>query len=220
MKPKLSDTSKMPGKSWGLPAWETCPGARGPDGRPVAACARCYALTGAYQFPSTIAARAHNLADWKRSEWVADMVAVIGRLGKPFFRWFDSGDCYTPALAIKIGEVCQATPHVRHWIPSRSYKVPDIKVELDRVGRLPNVVVRWSSDSTNGKRLWGSGRNSTIIQTSEDFRPAKGYSLCRAGERGGACGPCRACWSEVKTVAYVAHGNAVSPKKFDKPLTV
>ena len=217
---KLSQTSKMPGKSWSLPAWETCPGARNEDGTPVDACTRCYALTGAYTWPTTIKAREHNLKDWKRSGWVADLVAAINRQRVPYFRWFDSGDCYSPMLARKIGEVCKATPSVKHWIPSRSHKVPAIRAELDRVGRLPNVVVRWSSDSTSAGRL-RFGRNSTILQTSEDFKPAKGYSLCRAGERGGECQSCRACWSkEIKTVAYVAHGNAVNPNQFKKPLAV
>ena len=217
---KLSKTSKMPGKSWSLPAWETCPGARDKDNSPVPACKRCYALTGAYTWPTTIKAREHNLKDWKRSDWVADMAAAINRQRQPFFRWFDSGDCYTPELAKKIREVCKATPSVKHWIPSRSYKIPAIYLELNKAGRLPNVVVRWSSDSTSAGRL-SFGRNSTILQSKEDFNPAKGYSLCRAGERGGKCQSCRACWSKkVKTVAYVAHGSAVNPAQFTKPLAV
>ena len=74
----------MPSKSWSLPAWETCLGARitnvdtnQPD---VAdACKGCYALTGAYMFPNTIKAREHNVEDWKKSDWVEAMVKAIGK---------------------------------------------------------------------------------------------------------------------------------------------
>jgi hypothetical protein len=82
---------------------------------------------------------------------------------------------------------------------------------------LPNVAVRYSSDSREGERL-DFGLNSTIIQSKDDFIPEPGYTLCRAGERGGKCGTCRACWSKVETVAYIHHGNKVSEKKFKNDL--
>ena len=215
-KPKLSNTSKMPGKSWSTSARETCPGARNPDGSPVSACEFCYALTGAYNFPGTIAARKHNEQDWQEDGWVYMMVKAIGKA--KFFRWFDSGDVYSPILAGKIWAVIVETPNCQHWLPTRAYKDPAILYHLERIARLRNAVVRYSSDSRTGERL-DFGLNSTIIQSAEDFIPEKGYSLCRSGERGGKCGSCRACWSKaVETVAYVHHGNKVSPKNFEKDL--
>jgi len=85
---------------------------------------------------------------------------------------------------------------------------------------LPNLTVRFSSDSVHGVRLPKVfGRNSVIIQHEEDFKAEKGYALCRAYTRGGKCGDCRACWSnKVDTVAYVKHGKKVNAKKFQKPL--
>lgn len=214
--PKLSNTSKMPGKSWSLSAWETCPGARRDNGEPVDACERCYALTGAYNFPGTIAAREHNLADWKKADWVSAMVKAIGK--SKYFRWFDSGDIYTPALAIKIYRVMRLTPNTNHWLPTRSHKIAAIYEWTQSMSRLDNVAVRYSSDSRIGERL-DFGMNSTIIQSKDDFVAEKGYVLCRSGERGGKCETCRACWSKaVGTVAYVAHGNKVSPKNFAKSL--
>ncbi len=117
--PKLSKTSKMPAKSWSLPAWETCPGARS-SGKPAEACEGCYALTGAYQFPSTIKAREHNLEDWKKDDWCDAMVKAIGK--DKYFRWFDSGDIYCMELAEKIIEVVRRTPDCKHWLPTRSHK--------------------------------------------------------------------------------------------------
>ena len=82
-------------------------------------------------------------------------------------------------------------------------------------------MVRYSSDSREGGHLDSTlyPNNSTIIQSKDDFVPAKGYALCRSGERGGKCGSCRACWStSVETVAYIHHGNKVNEKKFEKDL--
>jgi len=216
--PKLSNTSKMPGKSWSLNAWETCPGARDDNGEPVDACKTCYALTGAYQFPVVIAAREHNLKDWQNSDWVDTMVKLVSK--QKWFRWFDSGDIYTERLAIKIYNVMIATPETNHWLPTRSYKVPDIYYWTKAMARLDNVTVRYSSDSKIGERL-DFGNNSTIIQYKDEFVNEKGVSLCRAAERGGACGSCRACWSDrVDTIVYPFHGKKVYPKKFEKVLTV
>jgi len=242
--PKLSNTSKMPSKSWSLPAWETCLGARitnydtnKPD---VAdACKGCYALTGAYMFPNTIKSREHNAEDWKNDDWVDAMVKAIGKA--KYFRWFDSGDVYAVALAEKIRLVIKATPNCLHWLPTRAHKdngifavykrmttktwvmkcstgKPIVKPNMDY---LPNAIIRYSSDSVNGKRLSNKmGLNSVIIQSEDDFKPEKGYSLCRAYTRGGKCGDCRACWSSsVDTVAYVYHGRSKpNAKNFQKPL--
>ena len=218
-KPKLSKTSKMPGKSWSQSAWETCPGARNDDGSPVSACEFCYALTGAYQFPGTIAARKHNEADWQKNGWVRAMVKEIK--GMKYFRWFDSGDINSVVLAGKIWAVIASTPDTMHWLPTRSHKDKAIAYRLEGIRNLSNVVVRYSSDSREGERLDSTlyPNNSTIIQSKDDFIPEKGVALCRSGERGGKCGSCRACWSTaVTTVAYIHHGNKVNEKKFEKDL--
>jgi len=238
--PKLSNTSKMPSKSWSLPAWETCLGARTtnvdtnqPD---VAdACKGCYALTGAYMFPNTIKAREHNAEDWKNDDWVQAMVKAIGKA--KYFRWFDSGDVYCVELAKKIREVITLTPNCLHWLPTRAYKDTNIRAQFNAMTKktmdfgdygirenskyLPNAIIRYSSDSVNGKRLSNKmGLNSVIIQSEDDFIPEKGYSLCRAYTRGGSCGDCRACWSDkVDTIAYIYHGKyKPNAKHFQKPL--
>ena len=208
----------MPCKSWSLPALSTCPGARLPGGAIVEACQFCYARTGHYRFPSTVALREHNRADWKRRGFVDAMVQAIESQppregGGEFFRWFDSGDIYTPALARKILQVIRRTPACRHWIPTRSYKDARILPWLDLINREPNAVVRFSSDSVHGEELgMVAGRNwwkqsSVIVQNAGDWFGGKGKALCRSWTRGGKCGPCRACWSkDVSVVAYPIHG--------------
>jgi hypothetical protein len=210
--PKLSNAGKMPCKSWSLPAWNSCPAAKDKDGKPVPACNYCYALTGAYRFPATIASRAHNMEDWKKDGWIAAMVKAIGKAG--FFRWFDSGDVYSPILASKILSVITATPNTKHWLPTRMWKVSEVHTILIQISELPNAVVRYSSDSIHGSRVV-LGCNSTIIQGADDFTPEKGKALCRAYTRKGKCKDCRACWSkDIETVYYALHGNKVKDKWF------
>lgn len=176
------------------------------------ACNYCYALTGAYRFPATVASREHNMKDWKADDWVEAMVSKIGKA--KYFRWFDSGDVYDIKLAHKIYTVMGLTPNCQHWLPTRMYKDNTFKHILNRINELPNAVARFSSDSIHGEIIEGDV-TSTIIQSAEDFEPAKGESLCRAYTRKGKCASCRACWSkDIKVIKYALHGNKVKDKWF------
>jgi hypothetical protein len=199
---KLSKASKMPCRSWSLQALVTCPASKDANGELVAACAGCYATTGNYNFPNVKAPRAHNKDDWKRSEWVEDMVNELD--SDRYFRWFDSGDLYDIRLARKVLEVMKRTPWVRHWLPTRMHKFDKFVPVLNEMQSLPNVVVRLSSDGVNGETIEGV-TTSTITPTSE--QAPKNATVCEAYERDGKCGQCRACWNkDVSLVAYVAHG--------------
>jgi hypothetical protein len=200
---KISITSKLDGiRSWSLQALDTCPGSIAAPGELVDACRGCYATTGNYVFSNVKAPRAHNKEDWQRLEWVDDMVAELNK--DRFFRWFDSGDMYALGLAEKILEVMKRTPWVKHWLPTRMHKFPKFALVLQAMAALPNVSVRFSSDSVTGeytKKLHGS----VIIPTAEDVK--KGMTLCRAYENQGKCSGCRACYDKkVKVIAYPAHG--------------
>jgi hypothetical protein len=151
--------------------------------------------------PDAIKVREHNREDWKRAEWVDDMVHELRR--QKFFRWFDSGDVYHPALAFKIFLVMQKTPHVKHWLPTKSYKVARIRPILERMKTLENVAVRFSSDSMTGE--FDADHGSTVVPFADS--ETKASKVCDAYERSGKCGDCRACWNkEVAVVAYPAHG--------------
>jgi hypothetical protein len=200
---KISVTSKLDGiRSWSLQALDTCPGSIGAPGELVDACKGCYATTGNYVFANVKAPRAHNKEDWQRLEWCDDMVAELNK--DRFFRWFDSGDMYALGLAEKMLEVMKRTPWVKHWLPTRMYKFPKFALVLREMASLPNVSVRFSSDSVTGqydKKLHGS----VIIPTAADVK--KGMTLCRAYENEGKCSGCRACYDKkVKVIAYPAHG--------------
>jgi hypothetical protein len=189
--------------SWSLNALETCAGSVDQNGELVDACKGCYATTGFYLMGSVRAPRDFNKQDWKRDGWVSDMVSAIGK--SKYFRWFDSGDVYSVKLAWKIYEVMVKTPDCKHWLPTRMYKFGKFLPVLDAMNDLDNVVVRWSSDSIEGKSIPIRNQQSTIIPATAI--PEYGESVCEAYSRGGKCADCRKCWDKsIYQIAYPQHG--------------
>ena len=202
---KLSKPSKMPCYSWSLVARDTCPGSI-ENGELVPACAGCYAAGGNYRFPNVKAPRVHNKEDWKRDDWVSDMVQALDN--SRYFRWFDSGDLYSVKLAEKIKLVMEKTPWVSHWLPTRSHKFKKFSKVLNDIQALPNAVVRYSSDSVTGETITGE-TTSTIVPTPEDA--SESMTLCKAYDNDGKCGTCRQCWDKsAKVIAYPAHGKSMA----------
>jgi hypothetical protein len=204
---KISVTSKLDGiRSWSLQALDTCPGSIASPGELVDACKGCYATTGNYiRFENVKVPRRHNREDWQRMAWCDDMVTALAK--DTHFRWFDTGDMYTLALAEKILEVMKRTPWVSHWLPTRMHKFPKFRQVLSEMQALKNVMVRFSSDSITGQYTKGL-HGSVIIPTADDVK--RGMTLCRAYENDGKCSGCRACYDKkVKVIAYPAHGKTM-----------
>lgn len=202
---KLSKTSKLGTKSWSLQAIETCPGSVGADGQLVPACSGCYATTGMYHFGAVKAVRADNKADWKRDNWVSDMVNALKK--DTHFRWFDSGDMYALELAEKMLDIMVKTPNTKHWLPTRMAKFPKFKAILAKMQALPNVMVRFSSDNVNGE--YGPENGSVIFDSTKEA-PAGAFK-CKAYENAGKCGECRACYSkDIPVIAYPSHGRKMA----------
>ena len=203
---QLSKTSKLDGiRSWSLQAVETCPGSAAPslpEGL-VDACRGCYARTGMYNMPNVIQPREFNRGDWKREEWVTEMVEALKK--QKFFRWFDSGDMYDIKLAHKILAVMELTPHVQHWLPTRMAKFAKFGPVIRAMQALPNVMVRFSSDSVIGEFTPGL-HGSTIFPMGTEA--PQGTVTCEAYSRDGKCGDCYACYSkDVPVIAYPTHGH-------------
>ena len=197
---RISVTSKLDGiRSWSLQARDTCPGAIGAD-----ACKGCYATQGNYRYPNVKAPRIENREDWKRDEWEDEMVKALDK--DRYFRWFDSGDVYSLALAEKIHSVMVRTPWVKHWIPTRMGKFPKFAPVLSKMQSLPNVMVRFSSDSIFGE--FDNRHGSTIFPTIAHV--TKSVKPCLAYENEGKCSGCRSCWDKsVPVIGYIAHGKTM-----------
>ncbi len=204
---KLSKTSKLDNiLSWSLQAIETCPGSKASNGDLVAACSGCYATTGMYNFPGTKAVRADNKLAWQEDSWVDTMVKALAK--QKYFRWFDSGDMYNLQLAHKMYNIMLATPHVKHWLPTRMHKFTKFHDILARMQALPNVMVRPSSDAVDG--TYTPGVHGSTILPSADVVPA-GVTVCNAYQHGGKCNGCRACYDKsVAVIGYPAHGRKMA----------
>jgi len=200
----LSRTSKLGCFSWSLQALETCQGSIGKDGQLVEVCQGCYATQGFYNMPDVISLRKSNKEDWQTDDWVERMVKALSKQKK--FRWFDSGDIYSVDLAWKIYDICRATPHVKHWLPTRMHKFEKYINVLGALSCLPNVVVRYSADNVE-EQIEGA-TTSMVIKTHEHRR---GVHVCPSSLQEGKCGTCMACWDKgVKVVAYVAHSRKMA----------
>lgn len=202
----LSKVSKLDNiKSWSLVARDTCPASTDPEtDNLVPACAGCYAVGGNYRFPNVKAPREANREDWKRTEWVDDMVVALET--ERYFRWFDSGDMYDLRLARKIFEVMRRTPWCQHWLPTRMEKFEKFGPVILMMRRLRNVSVRFSSDSIDG--TFSPEHGSVIYNPA--IKPPTGTTPCRAYENAGKCNGCRACWDKkVAVIAYPAHGRVM-----------
>jgi hypothetical protein len=88
------------------------------------------------------------------------------------------------------------------------HKFPKFSLVLQEMKTLPNVSVRFSSDSINGK--YTKGLHGSVIVADPD-QTTKAMTLCRAYENAGKCSGCRACWDRsVKVIAYPAHGRKMN----------
>ena len=184
-------TSKMPGLSYSLPAWECKTGSKL---RKVkgSVCASCYALKGNYtRYPAIKAAQYRRLEAMKHPAWVTAMAAVIKR--QKWFRWHDAGDVQDQQHLNKIFEICRLTPETRHWLPTREAWIKD-----HLASKPDNLVIRFSPPMVN-QRAPESWPNSSMVVN-------KGYHTCPAPAQGGKCLDCRQCWDpDIKVVSYGKH---------------
>lgn len=210
----LSDTSKMPGYSWGISARKCQTGAKLAK-IPGTVCSKCYALKGHYVFANVAAAHARRLAKYNENPgaWTRNMAALIKVLECRHFRFFDSGDLQSVEMLSCILEIARACPRVRFWIATR--EVFHVRAFLGAGGVIPeNAVIRISAPRIDQHlTLIDPVLSAPGIAVSAVHshglplfpRPAEGYRTCPAPTQGGKCGDCRACWKRGTRVAYTQH---------------
>jgi len=196
----LSATTKMPCKSFNLPAWECKTGSKLAkiEG---SVCFNCYAMKGNYtRFPSVKKAQYKKLGQLFNPAWVNAMVAMIERENNPFFRWHDAGDVQSVKHFNNICEVARKTPNIKHWLPTREHKIINDSVKAGNT--IPdNLIVRISATMIDDKPSKTASHTSTVHNKSNPI----GYE-CPAPDQDGECGDCRACWdTNIKNVSYKEH---------------
>ncbi len=190
----LTRTSKMPGLSYSLPAWECKTGSKLRK-VPGSVCASCYALKGNYtRYKAIKAAQYVRLEALKDQRWIAAMVAQVIR--QKYFRWHDAGDIQSPEHLQKIFRVCELTPETRHWMPTREAQfLKDIDPET-----VPkNLIIRMSSHMVDQNPVTFWPWTSTVTS-------GQGQASCPAPKQNNSCGSCRACWDRsIDNVSYGKH---------------
>jgi len=185
----LTRTSKMPGLSYSLPAWECKTGSKL---RKVkgSVCASCYALKGNYtRYKAIKAAQYVRLKSLQDSRWIEAMTAQVKR--SEYFRWHDAGDVQDLDHLNKIFEVCRQTPDTKHWMPTREAWIKD-----HLASKPDNLVIRFSPPMIGQRNdTWP---NSSMVVEKD--------ASCPAPSQGNSCGDCRQCWDPaVKVVSYGKH---------------
>jgi hypothetical protein len=190
----LSNPSKMPGKAYSIPAQACRVGARLVN-VPNSVCNGCYALKGMYRFPTVRNALQRRLDSLDHPDWVDAMVLLVKSAGDPF-RWHDSGDIQSIAHLERICEVARRTPEIRHWLPTREYKLA-MQYKAGGGDVPDNLVIRLSAHMVDGAPPEFGLPTSTVVTTG---------ATCPASSQNNECRDCRACWNPtVQNVAYAKH---------------
>ena len=199
----LSNPSKMPAFGWGISAKKCVTGAKLAKIKGTI-CSKCYALKGRYVFKNVFNAHEVRRKAIEEIEWVDYMAELLTLKyknldkSKRYHRWFDSGDIQSFGHLMKIFEVCELTPQIKHWLATREYQLIN---QLDVKDVPKNLCLRVSAIKVDSKPptfwKWTSGVHKDKKAIGRE---------CPAYKQDGECGSCRACWSRsIKQVSYKEH---------------
>lgn len=213
----LGHPSKMPGFSYGISAERCKAGGELRDVR-GSVCSGCYAMTDWYRsWRPLLEGHRRRWLGIHHPLWVDAMTHLISAACKPpqdYFRWHDSGDLQGLWHLQNIALVCERTPSVHHWLPTREYGVVQ---EFLATGKIPpNLVIRLSAHMIDSEAVvppelaaLPTSAVSSVPYSSSGVRivERKGSVECQAVERrDNKCGDCRACWdARVVNVTYPQH---------------
>jgi hypothetical protein len=209
--------SKMPGTAFALPPSKCQIGGKLAqiDG---SVCAGCYAVKTERMYTSARKGWAENFekaakfVDAMPEQWARALAFQIDwqlkKLDEDCHRWFDAGDLQSVNMLRAIVRVCELTPHIRHWLPTREAK---IVADWRAAGGVEprNLVIRISSTMV-GDKPRNAPNTSTVHRVGEQHFghacPASSAEHRALNDGKSFCGPCRACWdSSVPNVSYPFH---------------
>ena len=191
----LSNPGKMPGFAYNLPTWACITGTKLRDVE-GSTCSGCYAHErGRYRFPNVKEALNRRLKSLDDPQWIEAMTVLVAHysLKVPFFRWHASGDLQSVQHLKNIFEVCNATPQVEHWIPTREAKF--LPLNTDSIPK--NLIMRLSGHKIDKPAAGFWPWTSTVVTQAKS---------CPAAEQENQCKDCRACWDRgTANIAYPLH---------------
>jgi hypothetical protein len=207
-------TSKT-GFSFGLPAKTSCKVGCKLAEKEGSTCFGCYAEGGNYSYPSTKKAHANRFegvkrlhdSEWKKA-WVEGLVTLIASKGAKaerdelYFRWHDSGDIVGLDHLKAIVEVAKATPHIKHWLPTK--EVGTVKKYLENHKLPSNLCIRLSGYFVDQDPDFDIDLPKAAVY--KETKP-KGH-VCPAilNHKGCKENGCRKCWNKrIRQVNYKLH---------------
>jgi hypothetical protein len=197
----LSSPSKIPCYGYSIPA-NRCVTGQKLRNVENSICSKCYALKGHYTFSRVQNALERRFVSLSSPLWVEAMTVAINSKEKSgFFRWHDSGDLQSVEHLENIVKVCNGTPNIQHWLPTREYGIVGAFVRAG--GVIPkNLTVRFSALTFDGNPPLSAARNLGVQVSSA----SKENFTCPASKQSNTCGNCRVCWNkEVENVIYKKH---------------
>jgi len=208
----LTGTSKMPCRSYSLPAAACKVGGR-LRGIAGSTCNGCYAYERGHYVRGTVKrAQARKLAAITHPRWREAMIVIIAyeflRTGVAFWRWHDSGDLQSAEHYADIIAIAEALPEIQFWLPTR-----EAAIVRDGPTPPPNLAVRVSMpmvDARPSAAGLASGRLYSMVSSSHaaaDAVAAEGLaSVCHAVADRNGCEDCRACWdTSQQVITYPLH---------------
>ena len=119
----LSNTSKLPCSSFGLPVSKCITGSKLAKIKGTS-CYSCYANKGMYRFSNVISAQNKRHKNLNNDRYVEGMIFLLNdqfyKKKINVFRWFDSGDLQSLDHLEKIILIAQKMPYIKFWLPTRS----------------------------------------------------------------------------------------------------
>ena len=201
----LSNPTKMPGLSYGIPAAACKVGSILRAAGKHTVCGSCYAHKGMYSFPVVQEAESKRLAILSNDleTWADNMAELIRfkyrkKTGKDrVFRWHDSGDLQSFEHLTAIASIAKTLPDIKFWLPTKEYQLVQ---KWTKIYNIPaNLTIRISSPLIGARTPIPAGCVGSTVSHG-------GGHSCPAPQQGGNCGDCRACWNKsVKWVDYHKH---------------
>jgi hypothetical protein len=204
----LSNPSKMPWYGWSISAHECKTGGKLQEIEGTV-CHGCYALKGFYNMGNVQAALNRRLDGLKQDDFVPDFIFVLNTLydkqkskvKENRFRWHDSGDLQDVKHLQKIVDICQGTPRLVHYLPTKEPAI--VRDFIKKGGVIPkNLFVKVSVPKVGDTfKRQPHGLDFAAVGRNDDPELFQCPALAKQGNK---CLDCRACW-KLGNINYPLH---------------
>lgn len=195
----LSNPSKMPWYGWSISAHDCVTGGK-LQAIEGSVCNGCYALKGFYNMGNVQSALARRKAGLGDSRFVEAFVLVLTTLynkqkaekKENRFRWHDSGDLQDREHLSKIVSICEQTPFLVFYLPTKEPAI--VRDFIKSGGVIPdNLHIKVSVPMVGDTfKKQPHGLSFSAVGRDDDD---KLFQCPALKEQGNKCLDCRACWS-------------------------